>query len=267
MNKKTVNQSRRNFIKTGVTGLAGAALIPGLAKKSVKTDTLSLQNKKKFIYRTLGRTGIKLPIVSIGAGHALSLIDAVFESGITHLDTSSGYENGNHEKMIGKVLKGRPRDSYVIATSFPMWMKYKDQTKVFTPEQMVKAIEGSLKRLELDYVDIYYLGGVSNGEVVLYKPFMKVMEKFKKEGKTKFIGVTAHMNEPEVLQACVDSKIYDVALIAQNIKKRNRDEITKAVAKAAKLLVPPVPPFPAMLGADPLQQPEPPPPPPITITV
>jgi len=66
---------------------------------------------------TLGRTGIKVPIVGIGAvSYDQGICRRALDLGIRHIDTSSQYRNGNHEKMLGEALKGRPRDSFVIAT-------------------------------------------------------------------------------------------------------------------------------------------------------
>jgi predicted aldo/keto reductase-like oxidoreductase len=92
---------------------------------------------------------------------------------------------------------------------------------------------GSLKRLGLDYIDIYYLGVLENKKTTLYEPFMKIMEKFKKEGKTRFIGVTTHNNEPEVIRAAVESKVYDVVLTSYNFRQKHKEEVKKAIAYAA----------------------------------
>lgn len=92
-------------------------------------------------------------------------------------------------------------------------------------KMIINSFEASLKRLDLDYVDIYYLLGVAKREAVLHAPFLEVMESLKKSGKARFIGVTVHQNEPEVLYAVVDSKIYDVVLTSYNFRKICVDEI------------------------------------------
>ena len=232
MKNKGGKQSRRSFIKISVTGVAGAALFPKIIKgdKTLKNP----RTEQKIIYRTLGRTGLKVPIVSLGVHNAKDMINAALENGINHVDTSAGYTNGNDERALGEVLKEKPRDSFIIGTRFPMWRNTKEQKKIYTPEQMIENLEASLKRLQLDFVDIYSLGGVAFRDVVLHEPFMEVMEKLKKEGKTRFIGVAAHFNEPEVLRAAIESKIYDVAMISYHFRKKNRNEIKKAFAEASK---------------------------------
>jgi len=233
MKKQESNTSRRDFFKKSAAGVAGAALLPA----SLKKDTKSSAQDKKLIYRPLGKTGIKLPIVSMGATNAANMIDLIksaFDMGMTHVDTSAGYQRGNHEKNVGQALKGRKRDSYVLATSFPMWRVRKNQTERFTPEQLEESIKGSLERLGVDFVDIYYLGGVYSKEATLHEPFIKVLKKYKNEGKIKFTGVSAHSEIPEVIQATIDSKFYDVVLASCNFRQDNPEQIKDSFAQAVK---------------------------------
>jgi predicted aldo/keto reductase-like oxidoreductase len=136
--------------------------------------------------------------------------------------------------MIGRTLNGIPRDSYHIATGFTMWRRPEDQVKRFTKEMIVDSFEASLKRLGLDHVDIFYLMGVAKREAALHPPFMEAMTQLKKSGKTRSIGMTVHQNEPEVLYASIDGKIYDVVLTSYNFRKIYRDDIKEAIATAAQ---------------------------------
>jgi len=141
------NKGRRNFIKKGFTGLAGAMLVPSVIKRDKKP--IDLQKKdKKFIYRTLGKTGIKLPIVSMGTYNATSVANTALDAGIVHIDTSADYNKGNDERMFGEVFKKRPRDSFVIGTSIGMWQYRKaDQIKnTITAKTLRDYIEGSTQK-------------------------------------------------------------------------------------------------------------------------
>ena len=234
MKEKNINNGRRNFIKHGVAGLTGAVLAPSVLK--IEGQPLGQQTeKKKFVYRTLGKTGIKVPIVSMGTYNATSVINAALDAGITHIDTSADYNKGNDERMFGEVFKGRPRESIIIGTSIGMWQYRKaDQIKnAISEEKLREYIEGSLERLAVDFIDIYYLGGIQHKEIALYKPYLDVLEEYKKAGKLKYLGVTTHANEPDIIRAVTDNDLYDVVLTAQNFKKNNRDEIKEAVAYAA----------------------------------
>ena len=229
MKKQKVSVERRNFIKKGVAGLAGAAVLPAVLRS---------EEKKPIIYRTLGKTGIKLPIVSMGVMNADNpkLVEAALDAGILHLDTAHVYQRGKNEEMVGQVIKNRPRDSYVLATKVVgsnADRKTGLYTEKTTAEDFIKNFEISLKRLGLEYVDILYLHSAKRKEAVLFEPLMGALQKLKKQGKTRFVGVSTHRNEAEVLRAAADSKVYDVVLTAYNFKHANLAELEKAIAYAA----------------------------------
>jgi len=234
MSEKTIIKGRRNFIKHSFAGLTGAVLAPSV----LKMEGMPLgpqKEKKKFVYRTLGKTGIKVPVVSMGTYDATSVINAALDAGIVHIDTSADYNEGNDERMFGKAFKSRPRDSIVIGTSIGMWQyQTVDQVKKAISEQKLReSIEGSLERLDVDFIDIYYLGGIQHTEIALHKPYLDILAEYKKAGKLRYLGVTTHSNEPEIIRAVTDSGVYDVVLTAYNFRKKNKAEIKEAVAYAA----------------------------------
>lgn len=233
MKKQEVDEGRRNFIKKGAAGLAGAAVLPAVLQGEKKAD-----KKKKLIYRTLGKTGIKLPVVSMGVMNADNpkLVEAALKAGIVLLDTAHVYQRGKNEEMVGQVIKNFPRDSYVLATKV-VGSNSDRKTGLYTEktsaEDFIRDFEISLKRLGVEYVDILYLHSVKRKEAVLFEPLMNALQKLKKQGKTKFIGVSTHRNEPECLRAAADSKVYDVVLTAYNFKHSKLPEMEKAIAYAA----------------------------------
>jgi hypothetical protein len=85
----------------------------------------------------------------------------------------------------------------------------------------------------LDYVDIIYHHEVSRKESALFEPILKGLEKAKKDGKTRFVGISFHRNEPEAIQACINSKFYDFVMSAYNFKQKHYLEVKEAVARAA----------------------------------
>lgn len=234
MSNNIKNKSRRNFIQKGFTGLAGAILVPSVIKRDRKSFNFQKKDRK-FIYRTLGKTGIKLPVVSMGTYNATSVTNSALDAGIVHIDTSADYSKGNDERMFGEVFKKRPRDSFVIGTSIGMWQYRKaDQIKnTITAKTLRDYIEGSLRRLDLDYIDIYYLGGIQHKEIVEHKPYLEILKEYKKAGKLRFLGVTTHANEPEIIRTATDSGVFDVVLTAYNFRKNNREAIKEAIKYAA----------------------------------
>jgi hypothetical protein len=242
--REDLQKSRRNFIKKGITGLAGAVVLPSALKGENGTQTTPNPPasksglKRKLIYRTLGNTGIKLPIVSMGVMNADNpeLVKAALDAGIVHLDTAWYYQQGRNEEMIGQQIKGRPRDSYVIATK--VYEPRDKETGLFPAdakaETFIEKFETSLKRLGLDHVDILYLHNITRKESVTFGPYLETMKKLKKEGKIRFMGISTHRNEPEVIRATVDSKAYDVVLTSYNFKQLYLADLEAAIAYAAK---------------------------------
>lgn len=239
MREHEMGRDRRQFLKTGVACLAGATFFPPVLQEEPSPKSQETKKERKIVTRTLGKTGLRLPVVSMGVMNSdnPNLVKAALDAGIVLLDTAHGYQRGRNEEMIGGIIKDYPRDSYVIATKVPGEPTDR-KTGLFTEEAkaepFLEKFEISLKRLGLEYVDILYLHSVVRREATLYEPYMTAMENLKKEGKVRFIGVSTHRNEPEVIQAAIDSKVYDVVLTAYNFKQPHVEEMKKAIAQAAK---------------------------------
>jgi len=231
------NKSRRQFLKNGTAGIAGIALLPSVLGSRGLADG---ENPRPGppVTRTLGKTGIRLPVVSMGVMNADNpkLVEAALDAGILHLDTAWIYQRGRNEEMIGQVIKGRTRDSFVVATKVYMPKDRKTGLFLKEPEDtpFLEKFETSLKRLGLDHVDILYLHNVPRVENVTYEPYLSDLLTLKKQGRAKFIGVTTHQNEPQVIRATVAAGVYDVILTAYNFRQPHRDEVKKAIGEAAR---------------------------------
>lgn len=229
---------RRDFLKSSLAGFGGFFFLPSLKSEQAVRVVEAKGKERKFVYRTLGKTGIKLPVVNMGVMNSdnPNLVRAALDSGMVMLDTAQTYQRGQNEGMIGEVLKGRPRDSYVLATKARL--PFSQTTGLYaedaTEAEYLKKVDLSLKQLGLEYVDIYYHHGIWKRETALYEPILKALEKIKKEGKARFVGITTHRNEPEVIQAAVDSKVYDVILTTYNFKQKHHMEVKGAIDKAAQ---------------------------------
>jgi predicted aldo/keto reductase-like oxidoreductase len=229
---------RRDFMKSTLAGFGGFFFLPQIDAKQEFRVVEAKGKERRFVYRTLGKTGIKLPVISMGVMNTdnYNLVRAALDSGMVMLDTAQTYRRGQSEANLGEMLKGRPRDSYVLATKarLPADQKTGLYTEEATEDAYLKKVEISLKSLGLEYVDIYYHHGVSNRESALYEPILKALEKVKKEGKTRFVGITTHINEPEVIHAAADSKVYDVILTSYNFQQKHYAEVRSAIARAAQ---------------------------------
>jgi aryl-alcohol dehydrogenase-like predicted oxidoreductase len=113
--------------------------------------------------RELGNSGIQVSEISLGswltyglgveADQARACLDAAFGCGINFIDTANVYGRGAAETFLGEALKGRPRDSYVLATKlfFPM----SDSDRGLSAAQVEKQLDASLRRLQTDVIDLY----------------------------------------------------------------------------------------------------------------
>jgi len=227
---ETNDQGRRNFLRTSVLGGAGALLAsPVLARTNRETNTES--EEKPIIKRTLGKTGIELPIVSYGVMRADSpaLVQAALKEGIVLFDTAHGYQGGKNEEMLGEVFKDVPRSSFVLATKVKPDGDDEEAAKTF-----LEKFDLSLKRLKLDEVDILHVHATASRDDVLSPAILEAVQTAKKSGKAKHIGVSTHKNEPAVIQAVIDSGVYEVVLTSINFKQAHYPELKKAIAAAAK---------------------------------
>ena len=236
MSGKLIN--RRNFMKSTLVSVAGLPLLASSVLKQEEKVEEKGGKKRKFIYRTLGKTGIKLPVISMGGLYAIdpALFRAALDSGINHLETAHLHMAGKNEEMIGEVIKGRNRDSYFISTKIPFPRSV--ITGALSPEAkeetFLRMLDISLKRLGLDYVDFLSSHAVISRQMVLHETALNAMEKAKKSGKVRFVGVSTHRNEPEVIQACIDSKFYDFVMPSYNFKQKHYLEVREAIARAAQ---------------------------------
>jgi predicted aldo/keto reductase-like oxidoreductase len=98
----------------------------------------------------------------------------------------------------------------------------------------VQSLDGSLQRMGLDYVDIYYLASLDNRDVTLHEPYIEAFDKLKRQGKIRAAGITTHENEPAVIRAATESRFWDVVLTAFNFRQSHREEIRAAVHHAAR---------------------------------
>ncbi|HQR71359.1 MAG TPA: aldo/keto reductase [Burkholderiaceae bacterium] len=120
-------------------------------------------------YRRLGRSGLKVSELSFGSwvtyGNqvdtraARELMAAAFDAGVNFFDNAEIYARGDSETIMGKVLKelGRPRIQYVVSTKFYWGMRTcANDNNTLNRKYLLDAIDGSLRRLQLDYVDLVY---------------------------------------------------------------------------------------------------------------
>ena len=220
--------NRREFLKVGVAGATSALISTKALAEAVQQYAAS--DKFSFpepVYRTLGRTGMKITVVSFGAmlTPESEVIKVALDHGVNYVDTARVYMGGNNEQTVAKALKGK-RDKVFLATKTPKTSRSK--------ADIIRDVEKSLKELETDYIDVIQLHSLEGKERIFVAETREALTLLKKQGKVRFFGVTTHKNEVEVLNALVDDKerFFDTCLVKYNFK--SDATVGAAIERAAK---------------------------------
>src|SRR5262249_14857230 len=146
--------------------------------------------------RTLGAGGPEVSVVGLGTNNfgrrcdyeqTLAVIDAALDAGITLFDTANTYGQGMSEDYIGRALEGR-RDRVVLATKFGMPMDDKPDESPGRPEYIRWAVEGSLRRLRTDVIDVYQLHRPDESTPI--EETLGALNELVDEGKVRWIGAS-----------------------------------------------------------------------------
>ena len=226
--KKLTAMNRREFLKLGLVGTTSTVL-----GGSVLADAVQVYAREQAdifpapVYRTLGRTGLKVSVVGFGAmlTPEPEVIRVAFEHGINYVNTSRKYMSGKNEEIVGKALKGW-RDKVVVAT--------KIQTDLNSKEAIIRDVEASLRALGTDHIDIIQLDANTDPGRAFRSEPREAFAALKQQGKVRFCGVTVHKNPTDLVNALADdkSRFFDTVLVAYNFKSGK--ELTQAISRAAQ---------------------------------
>jgi aryl-alcohol dehydrogenase-like predicted oxidoreductase len=240
--------NRRDFLTKVTASLAASPwlnrtnLLFGQSGKIAPGDPKAGAPSKP-VYRTLGKTGVSLPIVSMGVMNAdvPGLIPRSYELGIRFFDTAAVYQQGRNEEMVGRMIKEmRVRDKVVISTKVvrPGWTRggQKDE-RTYSPAEVkghfFDIFQQSLKRLQMDYVDIVFNHAADSPGDITSEGTLEAMTALKKEGKARLLAVSSH--QPEMaLKEVMKLGVYDVVLIPINFTMANDEGLLKTIGEAER---------------------------------
>ena len=151
-------------------------------------------------YRTLGRTGVKVSPLCLGAMNfpepsgekeSVEIIDRALDGGINFIDTANVYNSGESEKLVGKTLKknGR-RNEVVLATKVYGTMGEGPNEGGVSRYHIIQSCEDSLRRLRTDHIDLYQLH--RPGLTVPQDETLRAFDDLVKAGKVRYIGCSTH---------------------------------------------------------------------------
>ncbi len=197
---------RRDFLKGGAAAVGAGAL--GLAP-----DAWSAPDEKPRIrrYVKLGRTGLEISDISFGSSRTDDPMNArhALDVGINYFDTAESYKGGRSEEAIGKAIADR-RDEYYLATK----VGCDEDTTV---AELEEALNGSLRRLRTDHVDIYFNHAVNDVDRLGTDAWNEFTARAKQQGKIRFTGMSGHAGHlVECIDHAVANDLVDVLLVGYN---------------------------------------------------
>jgi aryl-alcohol dehydrogenase-like predicted oxidoreductase len=169
-------------------------------------------------YRRLGRTGVRVSDISLGSGSSTGgrqrpeVAREAIDRGINYFDTAPDYSETGSEHRLGEAMKG-VRDQMFVAT------KFCQPTGHLLPgspvSAYIEAVEGSLKRLQTDRVELVHIHSCDSVERLMDENAHEAFDRLKQQGKARFLGVSTHTpNLEAVADAAIESDRFDVMMLA-----------------------------------------------------
>ena len=201
---------RRSFLKT-LAALTAGMMVP-FEQVQGAISTPRDRFGELLPLRTLGNTGEKVTMLGIGGAHvgrasdkvAQQMLETCIEEGIRFFDNAEQYSNGGAETKFGKFLVPKYRDVAFIMT----------KTTAKDGKTAQQHLEGSLRRMKTDYVDLWQIHAISSPEDVdnrINDGVLEVVRKAKESGKARIIGFTGHtryqahqrmLEQTDILETC-----------------------------------------------------------------
>jgi predicted aldo/keto reductase-like oxidoreductase len=171
--------------------------------------------------RTLGKTGARVSILAFGSGSrflaykeedkALAAMSSAIDAGVTYIDTAYGYGNGQSETWVGKLMPARRKEIF-LAT----------KVNARKGDEAMRIIEGSLKRLQTDQVDLLHIHSLLQDDdlkaIEAPDGVLNVVRKMRDQKVARFIGITSH-TDPVVLKTALERHDFDCTQMALNAAK------------------------------------------------
>ena len=148
-------------------------------------------------YRQLGSSGVRVSAIGLGTNRfgspvlpqdrVADIMDAAVDLGINFIDTSNSYQEGRSEETLGNALQGR-RDRFVVATKFFFPTGDGPNDRGASRYHLMNAVEGSLRRLRSDHIDVYYVHRWDAATPV--EETQRALDDLVRQGKVRYVGAS-----------------------------------------------------------------------------
>ena len=206
---KSVGVERRTFLQQIALGGVALGAASGWTASAPRTSHAAAAVKR---HKWLGTTDIRMADISFGGSRLRgdgNLVHYALDKAINYFDTAESYTGGDSETIIGQALQGK-RDQVYLASKGGFGPHVRQG-------EMMRTLEGSLRRLRTDYVDVYFTHAVNDVRRVQNPEFHAFTERAKEQGKIRYVGLSGHGGRLiECLDAAIDGGKFDVMLVAYN---------------------------------------------------
>ena len=201
---------RRSFIGTSIGAAVGAS-VPAHEAQVLSPAPTRIDRSD---YITLGRTGVRVSKVAAGLSLSADDLVASADAGINYFDTAEIYLDGEHAKMVGAALKGRPRKDIFVSAKFQPGLQ---NELTATTEDVIRRFHTFLDWLGTDYIDCMLIHNVQRPEALVNPAWLGAYRRLKAQGRVRFLGASTH--DPklhEIVARTVETNLYDLLLVAYN---------------------------------------------------
>jgi predicted aldo/keto reductase-like oxidoreductase len=206
-----MHTKRRTILKGFLQGSALFGASPALLRSASRVQAASDPIKIRQ-YKPLGSTDLRISDISFGASQLRQepeLVSHALDLGINYFDTAESYTGGTSEETIGKALQGKRDRVYLTSKGH-----FSAHDSV---NDMMQTLEGSLRRLQTDYIDVYFNHAVNDVERLKNEAFYTFTERAKQQGKIRYVGLSGHGGRlVECLEYALARQAFDVMLVAYN---------------------------------------------------
>ena len=230
MSKNEKKLSRRQLLKcAGVAGIGSVLLSTGAIADVAKKAPEDKPEHSEVPSRPFGKTGVKVSCLSLGGMFDIPsnqlLLKQALKWGVTYWDTADCYGGGKSEKGIGKFFSRYPerREKVFLVT------KSDDRD----PKGMTRLLNRSLERMNTDYVDLYFIHGLSNIREI-DSDTRRWAEQAKAEGKIRFFGFSTHKNMEKCMVAAAEVGWIDGIMMTYNFRLMHTEKMREAVGACVR---------------------------------